>query len=114
MTLNDWIAKYEQKAEKFVLLPGFSIHFEPDKGFFCWRVWQNVFEIDHTCTDDHAWAYNMVMQMAKERGCRLLRTATFRNPAAYMRLFKGTPNLALSGLRPNGKFYWIFEKEVIS
>jgi hypothetical protein len=52
------------------------------------------------------------MKMAKERGCKILRTATYRNPVAYMRLTKATPNIALSGIRPNGKFYWIFDKNV--
>jgi hypothetical protein len=53
------------------------------------------------------------MKMAKARGCKILRTATYRNPSAYMRLTKATPNLALSGIRANGKMYWIFEKVVI-
>lgn len=112
MQLSDWIKKYEAKAEKLIPLPGFAIYFEPEKGFFYWAVKDGVFEIDHTCTDDIMWAYKTAYSMAKKRLCKLLRTSTFRDPAAYMRLTKGTPNLALSGIRPNGKFYWVFQKEV--
>lgn len=113
MTLQQWITKYEQEAEKFTLLPGFVIYFEPNKGFFCYRSWQGVFEIDHTCTTNGKWAYNKCMELAKERGCKWLITATERDPAAYMRLFKVTPVLEYSGIRSNGNFYWVFKKEVV-
>ncbi|WP_094603466.1 hypothetical protein SPSIL_015240 [Sporomusa silvacetica DSM 10669] len=112
MTLQQWITKYEKEAEKFILLPGFVIYYEPEHGFFCWKVTGNSFEIDHTCTDNIHWAHNKCMKMAKERGCKLLRTATTHDPAAYMRLTKGTPNIALSSVKPNGKMYWIFEQKV--
>lgn len=113
MKLKEWIAKYEQEAEEFILLPGFSIYYEPEKGFFCWRVFGNIFEVDHTCTNDGKWAYNTVNEVAKLFGCKFIRTATKRNPRAYKRLFKGSINFALSGIRPNGEMYWIFEKKVI-
>lgn len=113
MTLQQWIIKYEQEAEEFNLLPGFSIYYEPDKGFFCWHKFKHIFEIDHTCTNDIMWAHNACMKLAKEQNCTLLRTATTRNPAVYMRVTKAKPNLPLSGLRANGEFYWIFDKEVI-
>jgi len=113
LTLQQWITKYEQKAEKFTLLSGFVIYFEPEHGFFCWKVTGNAFEIDHTCTNNIHWVHNKCMEMARWHGCKLLRTATMHNPAAYMRLIKVTPNIVLSGIRPNGKFYWIFEKGVI-
>ena len=113
MKLQQWITKYEQEAEEFNLLPGFSIYFEPDKGFFCWHVFGGILEIDHTCTNDIQFMNNAANKIAKEHHCRILRTATFRNPAAYMRLQKVKLNLPLSGLRPNGKFYWIFEREAI-
>lgn len=114
MDLDSWIAKYEQEAEGFTLLPGFSIYFEPDKGFFCWHKFKQIFEIDHTCTNDIAWAHDTCMKLAKENGCTLLRTAVARrSPAAYMRVTKAKLNLPLSGLRANGDFYWLFDKEVI-
>lgn len=112
MTLQQWITKYEQEAEEFNLLPGFSIYYEPDKGFFCWHVFGGILEIDHACTSDHSWLMDKLMQMAKENHCKILRTATKHNPASFMRLFKGRLNLSISGLRSNGLFYWIFEREV--
>jgi hypothetical protein len=113
MTFDEWKAKYEQKAEKLIVIPGFQCYFEPDKGFFYWHQFGDVFEIDHTCTDDFRHMVQVANNMAKERGCKIMRTATFRNPAVYMRFMKATPNLSLSGIRPNGKMYWIFEKVVI-
>lgn len=112
MELYDWVKKYEDKAEKLIILPGFSIYFEPDKGFFYWKVANGVFEVDHTCTNDVHYFFEVANEMAKKRGCKLMRTATFRDPTAYMRLTKATPNFAYSGIRPNGKFYWIFERLV--
>lgn len=111
-TLDEWIAQYEKKAEKFILLPGFKIYYKPDKGFFCWAKVGNVLEIDHSCTNNVNWAENCAITLAKQLGCILLRTATFHDPAAYMRLTKAKINLAESHVRANGKMYWIFEKEV--
>lgn len=113
MKLSDWVAKYEKKAEKLITLPGFQCYYETDKGFFYWKVFGDVFEIDHTCTNDVMYFIKVANDMAKKRGCKLMRTATFRDPAAYMRLTKNKPNISLSGIRPNGKFYWIFERDVI-
>lgn len=113
MTLEQWIAKYEQKAEKFILLPGFTIYYKPEKGFFCWRKTGDVLEIDHTCTNDHNWAETEAILIAKKHHCKLICTQTFCDPAAYMRLTKAKINISLSGIRPNGKMYWVFEKEVL-
>ena len=113
MTLQQWITKYEQKSEKFILLPGFTIFYNPERGFFCWRVFENVFEIDHTCTNDIYYCYQTANDLAKKHHCQLIRTQTFRDPASYMRLTKSKINLSLSGIRPNEKMYWVFEKEVL-
>lgn len=114
-TLRQWIAKYEAKAEKLIILPGFSIYFEPEKGFFYWKVTYDtthgkIFEVDHTCTNDGKWAYNKAYEMAKEHGCKWIVTATSRDPAAYMRMYKCQPVLTHSGIRQNGVFYWVFKK----
>jgi len=113
MKIEEWIAKYEKEAEKFELLPGFSIYFESDKGFFCWGTRQGVFEVDHCCTTDAKYMNDKANDMAKEMHCHTLRTATSRKPATYMRFMKCTPNLSLSGIRPNKKMYWVFERKVI-
>jgi hypothetical protein len=49
---------------------------------------------------------------AREMNCIKLRTQTLHDPAAYMRLTGAKPRIDLSGVRNNGKFYWVFEKEV--
>jgi hypothetical protein len=108
--MKKWIELYEKKAEKFELLPGFQIYFEPDKGFFCWAVWGDVFQVDHSCTNDFHYFFEVANKMAKEKGCTKLRTQTTRNPAAYLRLTKGKL-VGLSFLHQKG-LYWVFEKEV--
>jgi hypothetical protein len=108
-TLEDWVKKYEKKAEPFELKQGFSLYFNKRRGFFCYRAVGGVFEIDHTCTNNVKEIFQIANIMAKERSCNMVRTATYRDPAAYLRLLKGKINLSLSGLRPNGKFYWVFE-----
>ncbi len=113
MTLIEWIKKYEKEAEPFKLLDGFKIYFEPSKGFFCWRIKNNIFEIDHTCTNDIRYFDMLTSKLAQKNKCALCRTMSMRNPASYVRITKTHLNLKLSGIRPNGYWYWVFEKEVI-
>ncbi|WP_196592416.1 hypothetical protein [Pectinatus frisingensis] len=109
MQLRDWIKKYAKEAEPFNLADGFKIHFEQDKGFICYRVKDDIFEIDHTCTTDIRYFRDMSFRLTKELGCHTLRVMTMRNPASYVRVTKTHLNLKLSGIRPNGKWYWVFE-----
>lgn len=109
MNIKDWIKKYEKEAEPFSLADGFKIHFEPDKGFFCWCVKDGIFEVDHTCTNDIRYFRDMTYKMTRELGCHTLQVMTMRNPAAYIRTNKLHLNLKASGVRPNGKWYWAFE-----
>lgn len=111
-TLNDWVKKYEAKAEKLDILPGFSLDYVPGKGFMCWKVIGRVFEIGHTCTNDVKFFENRAIEAAKEMGCVKIRTQTFRDPVAYRRLTGAIIRWDLSGVRPNGKMYWVFDKEV--
>lgn len=113
MTLQQWINKYERKAESYVVIPGFSLYFEPNKGFFLYAKIGDAFEIDATCTNDIHHFADVANKMAKQRGCRFIRTQTFHDPAAYMRLTKADINISLSGVRSNGRMYWVFEKKVI-
>ncbi len=113
MELMDWIKKYEKKAERFAVPNGFALFFEPDKGFFLYKVQGDVFHIDATCTNDFHYMLRTVNAMAKARGCTLLVTQTHRDPVAYMRLSKAQINYHLSGIRSNGLFYYVFVKEVI-
>jgi hypothetical protein len=110
--LAAWRKKYEEKAEKLIILPGFQLYYKPDKGFFYWAKTGHALEIDHTCTNDFKWAEQKAAELAREHNCSILRTSTHRDPAAYTRLTKAKINLSLSGIRPNGKFYWVFEKSI--
>lgn len=113
MTLQEWKSKYEKEAEEFILLPGFTIYYEPDKGFFCWKKTGDYFEIDHTCTNNIRYIFNVMNDIAKNIGCKIIITSTKHDPAAFMRLLKCTPNIELSGIRPNGHMYWVMERRVV-
>lgn len=113
MELKEWIKKYECEAEPLKVLNGYKLHFEPDKGFFYWKMIDKTFIIDHTCTNDIRYFDRLTSQMAKDNGCTLKTTMTTRSARAYVRVTKSHLNLKKSGIRPNGKWYWFFEKEVI-
>ena len=112
MTLPEWITRYTARAEPFLPPAGYLTYYEPTQGFFLWRVFGNVFDIDAVCTNDWKKMYEVMNEMAKVRGCKILRTVTFHKPASFMRMLKTTPNLSLSGIRSNGKMYWCMEKLV--
>lgn len=113
MELKDWIIKYEKKTEKFSIPQGFVLYFEPDKGFFLYAKIGESFEIDATCTNDIHYFAAVANRMAKQRSCQFVRTQTFHDPAAYMRLTKADINISLSGVRSNNRMYWVFEKKVV-
>jgi hypothetical protein len=120
MTLDEWIAKYVAKTGDYPYVrEGFNVQFEPEYGFFYWRVDGEVFEIDHVCTDNRdiwdAWA----TWCAKYHKCKVFRTHVCRSPEraeriknAYMKLMKCHEKPELHGYWPNGKWYWCFEREV--
>ena len=113
MILDDWIKKYEKKAEPFSIPSGFVLWFEPNKGFFLYAKNGDYLEIDATCTTDIKAIMAVANAKAKIYGCRFLRTQTHRDPIAYMRLTGATPDFGLSGHRDNGLMYWVFWKEVV-
>lgn len=112
MTLQDWIAKYEKKAERFNIPPGFLLDYVPHKGFMVWRISGRVLEIYHTCTNDFAYWHDKAYEAAREAGCIKIRTNTARDPVAYMRKSKGNIRVDLSHAK-DGRFYWVFEQEVL-
>ena len=112
MTKEQWIAKYEQKAEPFSMTPGYNLWFRADKGFFLWRAQDGVLGISHTSTNDIQFMLGEMMKIAKCNNCILLRTATIHNPAAFIRLMGTHINLSRSAYH-NGRFYWFMEKEVV-
>lgn len=112
MTIEEWIARYERKAEKFSIPTGFQLFFSQEKGFFLWRAQDGVLGISHTSTNDIHFMLGEMMEIAKRNNCTLLRTATIHNPASFMRLMGSHLNLERSDWH-NGRFYWFMEKEVI-
>ena len=82
MTKEQWIAKYEKKAEPFSMTPGYNLWFRADKGFFLWKAKDGILGISHTSTNDIHFMLKEMMRIAKENNCSYLRTATVHNPAA--------------------------------
>ena len=113
MTLEDWIKKYEAKTEPFFIPEGFSCWFEPDKGFFLWKKTGEAFEVDACCTNDIKFLLKRMNAMARRINCKILITQTLHNPKAFARLMKAQVNLSLSGIRDNGRMYWVFMKGVV-
>ena len=67
MTKEQWIAKYEQKAEPFSMTAGYKIWFRADKGFFLWRAQDGVLGISHTSTNDIHFMLGEMMEIAKRQ-----------------------------------------------
>ena len=88
MELQEWIAKYEEKAgEKYVKKKGFSFMFFPDKGF-CELGISNELEcvvVYRVCGDIKAWCMviHSIMQLC---GYRRMTTICIRHIKPYMRL----------------------------
>ena len=112
MTIEQWIQKYEKSAEKFDVPPGYKIFYDTDKGFMLWRMHDGAIEIDHCCTNDINYMIRVAEQKARENGVNLIRTMTYKNPAAYLRLTKSHLDIGRSRVLANGLFYWCFEKGV--
>lgn len=112
MTMSAWIKKYEAKAEPYHKARGYTLRFDADNGFFLWRVFGDVLDISHTSTRDIRWMMRTAEVIAREHGCKMLRTRTLHNPAAFVRLTGAFLDLNLSYVYPNGIFYWTVDKEV--
>lgn len=68
MTKEQWIAKYEQKAEPFSMTPGYNLWFRADKGFFLWKAKDRILGISHTSTNDIHFILKEMMRIAKVHG----------------------------------------------
>ena len=112
MKMQEWVLKYEAKAEPFALEDGFQLFLDESKGFLCWKVVDDVLYIDHTSTDDQAWMHEKIRELGKEHGCRMALTYTFRDPRAYVRLTGAHVDLSESRWMRNGRFYWAFTEDL--
>lgn len=112
MKMQEWVLKYEAKAEPFALEDGFQLFLDESKGFLCWKVVGNVLVIDHCSTDDIAWVHEKIREIGREHGCRVAITYTFRNPRAYVRLAGAHIDLSESKWMKNGRFYWALTEDL--
>jgi len=115
VTLQDWIDRYEAKAEP-VHFDGWDVHFESDKGFLTSRVAGDVLFMGDCC-GDFAWIHDYCMERARESGCKTLATFTKRNPVAFLRKaysFGYDVHFDAGGSRflANGLWYWLLTERV--
>lgn len=115
MTMQEWIKKYEAKANP-VHFEGWTVHYEEDKGFLAWKKYGEAL-IMGDCCGDFAWIHDYCMEKARENGCRVLATFTKRNPRAFIRkayMMGYNVHFDVSGSRyhPNGKWYWLMTEAV--
>lgn len=112
MTFEEWADYYERRAEPLEIPPGFVREFEPEKGFMFFRVEKDEVLIDHTSTHDIGYWQERAKKHARENGCHYIATQTTHCPKAYARKTHAHLDLARSGMRANGRFYWFFVEEV--
>ena len=118
MTLSEWIALYERKAEPYVESERFQLHFDEGHGFVQWtKLDGDVLFMGACCSNDIRWAYGWVKAKAKELGCRTLATMTCRNPRAFLRRAYAIGSnahidLPRSGWLDNGRWYWFLTEAV--
>lgn len=113
MTMQEWIDRYEAKAEKFSIDDDTHVFFSPEDGFICWQKIGESLYLNHTCVKDVEWARARAYELAKENGCRYLITLVKRNPVAYQRLTRAHFVPGESRRLANGEFYWAFEEKVV-
>ena len=121
MKMEEWLKRYEDKAEPWKLGEGYRMFFDEEKGLIDYAIAEDdgerAFIIGNCSTKDMAWFYSWCKAKAEEEGCTVMYTSTMRNPKAYVRKawsFGARPHLDIkrSGKHPNGKFYWIFTERI--
>ena len=111
-TFQEWASYYERRAEPLEVPPGFSLLFEPENGFMYYRIEGDAVLVDHTATHDMDYWHERARKIARANGCHYVVTQTLRCPKAYARKSKAHLDLPRSGVRANGRFYWVFVEEV--
>ena len=121
MKLEDWVQRYELRAEKWNTGEGYHLFFDEEKGLLDYAIadddGERAFIIGNCSTKDMAFFYRWCKKKAIEQECRVMYTSTMRNPAAYVRKaysFGAKPHLDLkrSGYQKDGRFYWIFTERI--
>ena len=65
-TFQEWKAWYEAHAEPADTIEGASLYFEPEHGFFYYKLFQGgVLYIDHFATDDYQYLFRRAREMAR-------------------------------------------------
>lgn len=113
-SFEEWRAFYEREAEPCTVEPDELLYFEPEHGFFYYRVLraEGVLYVDHFATDDYQYLYRRARALARAEGCHAVGTVTFHPAKAYARLSRAHLDLKRSGPGANGRWYWAFEEEL--
>ena len=106
------IPKKERQKKPLVPNEDCGLFLSQDKGYCYFKIYLDVLEIHDTETNDWLYWNEIMMEIAQVFGCRVLRTWTTRNPAAYHRLTKAIINPLLSGIDEENHYKWCFEKDV--
>lgn len=113
MTKQEWIARYEKKAEPFEVQEGEEVVFSPEKGIFVWKpLDEETIYIDHSSVNDIAWLMGKAREITLREGRKRFATITKRNPVAFQRLTKAHFLPADSRMAYDGTWYWAFEMVV--
>jgi hypothetical protein len=94
-TEEEWFDAYEERGNKYIIGPDEKKAFNPERGFFTYRLDAQRKEIWITqmCGDVRFWRPFIwkLIRETRHLGIKGLVYHTLRNPAAFMRLTGGTP-----------------------
>lgn len=66
----EWKSWYEAHAEPADPIEGASLYFEPEHGFFYYKLFQSgVLYIDHFATDDYQYLFRWTRHWQKRKRC---------------------------------------------
>lgn len=109
-TFEKWKSWYEAHAEPADPIEGASLYFEPEHGFFYYKIFPDIraMYVDHFATDNYQYLFRRAREIARAAGCGEVITQTFHPAKAYARLSKAHLDLEHSTRGENGKWYWAF------
>jgi hypothetical protein len=82
---HEWVQAFEAKAgERFLLPPGFKMWTGPDNSFITYKIDGDTFLIGQAIGDGERWRH-FAYAIAREHGCKYIKTQTLRSPRAFCR-----------------------------
>lgn len=89
MTFDEWVKRYEVKAEEEHITPaGYKTLYDEQKGYAQIKIDGEFISVYEVCGDGRYW-YDRAIEIGKANNCRWLFTICTRNILPYIRLMGG-------------------------